>query len=226
VHSVGLFNWAGRHPSGGSSGAGRWIVKDGKFGTYEYGAGYFEASGMPVMFLGSIPGADKMDETHQWSVGTTHVLVGDNVLKGFTFASDPKYPLTFKLVGGKGYVYLCGRGTVITKSGSTYRLGTDDSVAYWLPLLHSKDPLRAEGAAQALGYLATTPEHKDKALPELIEATRSPQIGVSFNATEALGRIGDSSAVPRLEEIQKEQSGAIIGAVAQECIEKIKKRFP
>jgi hypothetical protein len=44
--------------------------------------------------------------------GVEHVIQGKLTLLGHTFESDQAYPLTFKLVKERGYVYLCGRGGI------------------------------------------------------------------------------------------------------------------
>lgn len=204
-----------RWPAGNTSGAGRWMVKGGKFETPD--AAYYKADSQPAIFFGEFPGRE---ETIQWSPETTHILVGKNVLKGVSFDSDPNYPLTFRLVDGKGYVYLCGRGTVTAENGQTYRLGYTDSVDMWLPLLQSDDSLRAEAAAQALGYLATSSELKEKVVPELVAAARRTEFGVYWNASEALGRLGDARGLPVLEELKAK--GGYIGRLAEESISKIK----
>ena len=202
------YHWPSYHlPGGGDSGAGRWTVQDGKFSTA--GAAFFQANN--AAFIGADPGRDEILE---WSTNTTHVLIGTNKLKGFIFNSDPKYPLTFRLLDGKGYVYLCGRGTVTTKDGKMTRLGFDDSVDAWLPFIHSDDEMRAEAAAQSLGYLANTAELKDKAVPVLIDAARSKKSFVYWYACEALGRLGDNRALDVLREL--EPKGKMIGALAIE----------
>ena len=206
------FHW----PGGGSSGAGRWIVKEGKFDTPS--AAYYSKDRGPAMFMGTLP--DDFEETLQWSPNTSHILIGKNVLKGVTFDSDPNYPLTFRLFVVKGYIYVCGRGTVTTKNGKSYRLGFTDTVDMWLPLLHSDDKLLAEASAQALGYLAINPELKEKVIPDLVTAAKSQQFGVYWNACEALGRLGDARALPVLEELKLKKG--YIGRLADESIKKIK----
>ena len=87
-----------RWPTGLSSGAGRWMVKDGKFETP--GAAYYKEDKAPAIFMGKLP--EDREETLQWSPNTTHVLIGRNILKGVSFDSDHDYPLTFRLIQGKG----------------------------------------------------------------------------------------------------------------------------
>lgn len=60
--------------------------------------------------------------------GAEHVFTGQTNpvhLGSYTFKSDPQYPLVFKVerVLGKGYYYVCGRGTVTKKGEKPIRLG-------------------------------------------------------------------------------------------------------
>jgi len=131
--------------------------------------------------------------------GSTHVFVGkcENFV-GYVFDGDAEYPLTFKKVQDRGYVHLCGRGTIATTAGQLQRLGYGESATDWVPRLRSGDQLRREGAAQALGYLATTKENADRAVPALIAAVADGAKEVRRNAAEALGRIGDPRAIEAL----------------------------
>ena len=142
--------------------------------------------------------------------GVEHVIQGKLTLVGHTFESDQAYPLTFRFVKGgyfvkeRGYVYLCGRGTVTTPDGKIHRLGYDDTVDTWLPRLESEDLLDREGAAQALGYLTKT-EEKRKAVPALIEALNDKAMEVQRNAAEALGRLQDERATEALVPLLKDR---------------------
>ena len=136
--------------------------------------------------------------------GVEHVIQGKLTLVGHTFESDDAYPLTFKLVKERGYVYLCGRGTVTTPDGKIHRLGYDDTVDTWLPRLKSEDLLDREGAAQALGWLAKEKE-KDKVGPALIEALKDKAMEVRRNAAEALGRLQDERATEALVPLLKDR---------------------
>lgn len=204
-----------RWPGGGTSGAGRWIIKDGKFETP--GAAYYEEDEAPAIFMGKLP--DNRYETLQWSPNTTHVLIGRNILKGVSFDSDPDYPLTFRLIQGKGYVYMCGSGTVTLEDHTVLRLGKDDTSETWLPVLRSEDIFLAEAAAQALGYLTKTMESKDQVVPALITALDSRNFGVRWNSIEALGRIGDSRALTPF--LALSESGGFLGRLVDESIGRI-----
>lgn len=159
-----------------------------------------------------------------WFAGAVHVYPGEISFSGYTFKGNPSYPLTFKLVKNVGFVYLCGRGTVISDSGETHHFGEEDTVETWLPRLNSEDPLDREGAAQALGWLAITDEEKNRVVPVLIEALKDKVMEVRRNAAEALGRIGDVRAIDPLlaltdEAIEKDEW---VREVAAEALNKIK----
>jgi len=157
----------------------------------------------------------KMDIGHSqtfvmlWFDGAEHVLQGKvNLWKsGATAESDPSYPLTFKVrKESKGYVYVCGRGTVTTKAGEVQRLGYDDTVDTWLPRLKSDNQLDREGAAEALGWLTQTKEDFDKACPALIDALKDQAMEVRRDAAESLGRIGDERAIDGLTTLTNEET--------------------
>ena len=157
--------------------------------------------------------------------GIEHVIRGKLTLLGHTFKSDSAYPLTFKLLKGRGYVYLCGRGTVTTPDGKTHRLGYEDTVDTWLPRLKSEDLLDREGAAQALGYLANT-EEKDKAVPALIETLKDDAMEVRRNAAEALGRLRDERATEALLPLLKDSEAEWwVADVAAESLCRIGKKL-
>src|ERR1035441_10174036 len=103
-----------------------------------------------------------------WCLGAEQVFQGKyDAGSGLVFDSDKNYRLTFKLLKDKGLVYMCGRGTVTTPDGKATRLGYDDTVSTWLPLLASKDTLQREAASQALGDLTRTVQEKDLVVPKL-----------------------------------------------------------
>lgn len=155
-----------------------------------------------------------------WYAGAEHVLHGKITLEGYTFESDPRYPLTFKLIRDVGYAYLCGRGTVTDQAGTSHRLGYEDTVDTWLPRLTSEDQLDREGAAQALGRLATTDQDKDKVVPALIEALKDEAMQVRRNAAESLGLLKDQRAVEPLREALFDTSKWVTEVVA-EALEQI-----
>lgn len=124
--------------------------------------------------------------------GATHLYTSKvSPWAGYSFAGDQDYPLTFKKVGGVGYVYICGRGTVTARAGETVDLGSGHTVDTWLPLVTSEDQLAREGAAQALGYLTVREADKAKTIRALGALLRDGAMEVRRNAAEALGRIGD-----------------------------------
>jgi len=145
-----------------------------------------------------------------WSPGAVHQYSDTVRTASYTFNSDSDYPLTFKVVKGKGYAYLCGRGTVKNKTGKIIRLGYGDTTATWLKLLASGDVFAREAATQALGFLAKTSKERDLVVPSLVKALEDPARDVRRNAAEALGRLADPSATDALtshtlESVEKDQ---------------------
>lgn len=158
--------------------------------------------------------------------GVEHVIRGKLTLVGHTFESDQAYPLTFKLIKERGYVYLCGRGTVTTPDGKTHSLDYDDTVDTWLPYLKSEDLLDRESAAQALGWLAKTKKEKDKAVPALIEVLNDKTMEVRRNAAEALGRLRDELATEALVPLLKDREAEWwVADVAAESLCRIGKKL-
>lgn len=138
--------------------------------------------------------------TLSWA-GAEHILLGTITLKGFTFESDPSFPLHFKLVQNKGYVYLCGRGTVTTPQGKNLSLGESQGIGDFVRNLQTQDQLGREAAAEALGWLARAENERDEAVPALVEALKDDAMEVRRNAAAALGRIGDPRAREGLQGI-------------------------
>jgi hypothetical protein len=131
--------------------------------------------------------------TLSWA-GAEHILLGTVTLGGYTFESDPSFPLHFKLVRDVGYVYLCGRGTVTTKKGGKHTLGQNQELLRFIDDLKAEEQLSREAAAESLGWLAVTREDIDQALPALLSALKDDAMEVRRNAAAALGRIGDPRA--------------------------------
>ena len=157
--------------------------------------------------------------------GVEHVIRGKLTLVGHTFESDDAYPLTLKFIKERGYVYLCGRGTVTMPDGKTHRLGYNDTVDTWLPRLKSEDLLDREGAAQALGYLTKT-EEKRKVVPALIGALKDKAMEVRRNAAEALGRLQDERATEALVPLLKDREAEWwVADVAAESLCRIGKKL-
>jgi len=153
-----------------------------------------------------------------WTENSRHIIMGKMSIEGYLIESDSEYPLVFKIVKDKGYTYLCGRGTITDKDGKTYKLGYNDTVDKWLPLLKSDDQLDREGATQALGWLAKTKEDKDKAVPALISALSDNAMEVRRDSAESLGRIGDLRAKETLEKIAKDDKDDWVREVAEESL--------
>lgn len=142
---------------------------------------------------------------------------------GYTFESDSAYPLTFKVIADTGYVRICGRGTITSKQGKTYRVGYDETVDCWLPLLKSRNQLTREGATRALGWLADRDVDTDEVLPALIEAIKDEAVAVRRNAVESLGRIGDLRATEQLKEALVEEQDQKVKNVIEEALRNLKK---
>jgi hypothetical protein len=126
--------------------------------------------------------------------GAEHILLGAVSFGGFTFDSDPSFPLHFKLVQDVGYVYLCGRGTVTTPEGRKHSLGEVQSIDDLVLDLAVEDQLTREAASEALGWLAKAESEIDVAVPALIKALKDDAMEVKRDAAEALGRMGDVRA--------------------------------
>ncbi|MDY6988641.1 MAG: HEAT repeat domain-containing protein [Thermodesulfobacteriota bacterium] len=131
--------------------------------------------------------------------GAEHILLGNVFFEAMTFDSDPSFPMHFKLVQDVGYVYLCGRGTVVIPGGRKYLLGYDDSVSDFIGALKAQDQLAREAASEALGWLAKTKGDKDRAVSALMEATKDEAMEVRRNAAASLGKIGDLRAKEALK---------------------------
>ena len=126
--------------------------------------------------------------------GAEHILLGTVSFAGFTFDSDPSFPLHFKLVQDVGYVHLCGRGTVTAPEGWKYSLEQVREISDFVRDLSAEDQLAREAAAEALGWLAKTKSEIDKAVPALVDALKDDAMEVRRNAAASLGKIGDIRA--------------------------------
>jgi hypothetical protein len=151
--------------------------------------------------------------TLSWA-GAEHILLGTVSFKGFTFESDATFPLHFKLVQARGYVYLCGRGTVTTPEGKTLSLGGTREVSDFISDLQAPQQLAREAATEALGWLVDTEEERDAAVPALMEALKDEALEVRRNAAAALGRIGDPRAREGLEAALQDQDRWVRDVVA------------
>jgi len=153
-----------------------------------------------------------------WTEGSDHIIIGKVEFYGYQLASDPEYPLVFKMIKDSGYTYIYGRGTVITTDGKIQRLGYEDTVDTWLPRLKSDDQLDREAAVQALGWLTKAKEDNDKVMPALIKALEDNSIEVRRDVAETFGRISDSRVIELLNRVAKEDKDAGIRNVAEESL--------
>lgn len=131
------------------------------------------------------------------------------------FDSNPDYPLTFKLIKDKGFVYLCGRGEITVPDQEAIRIGFEDTIETWLPRVKSADQIVREGAVQALGMLARSDQDKEKVTPVIIEVLKDEAWSVRRNAAEALGRIGGRRAIERLNALLESEENGQVKAVAK-----------
>lgn len=135
-----------------------------------------------------------------WFAGAEHQVEGTIQMNGHTFVSDPNYPLTFKVVKGKGYVCICGRGDVVRLGGDSVQLGAGDTVPMWITRTGSPDVLTREAAAEALGWLAQQEQSARKQGIEALSALlKDASFEVRRNAIESLVRLGAASELPAIE---------------------------
>lgn len=165
----------------------------------------------------SVPFVGNLD-----SVGAEFIFTDEVSLLGTKFKADPNIPLGFKLVKQKGLVYLFGKGTVVTKDGKVHRLGYADTIEIWLARIKSADQLDREGATQALSWLVKTKEEKEKVVPALAKALKDKAMEVRRNAAEALGRVGDPSAISALNSLIEGDKNEWVRSVAKESLAIIK----
>ncbi|MFW6114124.1 MAG: HEAT repeat domain-containing protein [bacterium] len=135
-----------------------------------------------------------------WFNGAEHQLEGTLQLNGYTFVSDPNYPLTFKVVQGKGYVCICGRGKVVRPGGEPVQVGAGETVSMWIARIASPDVLTREAAAEALGWLARQEQSaKKQAIEALSASLKDTSFEVRRNAIESLVRLGAASELSAIE---------------------------
>jgi hypothetical protein len=156
-----------------------------------------------------------------WSAGAEHQYIGHVNLTKWDINSDKNYPLTFKVVKDRGYVRLCGKGTIARMAGQARSVGKYDTVKLWVKEATSADQLRREGAAQALGYLAAeaSTEEKGSAVAVLSALLSDPVYEVRRNATEALGKIGGAVAVSELKRIAEKDPNEDVKQCAKWALE-------
>lgn len=128
----------------------------------------------------------------EWFDGAVHIFTGKATINQYEFQGEMDYPLTFKVAKGRGYVHICGKGTVTPKGQQTKKLGDKEIISYWLKLSTSEDELIREGCAQALGYLVlmASPEEKKEATNILRSFLTDKSYEVRRNAIEGIVRIG------------------------------------
>lgn len=126
----------------------------------------------------------------EWSLvgirfpGITHSISGllkNWGAKGYVFKGDPTYPLHFKAVKGRGYVYLCGRGQVTEPDGKRHELGAGQTAETLLPMLNSTDSLDRESAARGLAYLGDS--RCAEAVKRRLETEKSDAVKVALEQT-------------------------------------------
>jgi HEAT repeat protein len=113
----------------------------------------------------------------------------------------------------------------ITAMHAIGRIGHPSAVDLLLPYLQSKKPYER---AWALGALGQT--HSPRVFEILVPALDDESAEIKETAILALGEIGDTRALPKLEQIAKsdttqvENYGLTIGHVAKDAIKKIRKK--
>ena len=162
--------------------------------------------------------------TLSWS-GAEHILLGTVSFAGFTFESDPSFPLHFKLVQDVGYVHLCGRGTITAPEGRKYYLEQVREIDNLVRDLSAEDQLAREAAAEALGWLAKTESEIDKAVPALVDALKDDAMEVRRNSAASLGKIGDIRAQEGLRAALKDKDEWVCEVVA-DALKKVEGNLP
>jgi HEAT repeat protein len=150
--------------------------------------------------------------------GAEHAYLGDVRVGSYLFKSDSTYPLTFQVVKDQGYVYLCGRGSVQRAGAAAQALGQKQIATDWLDALRNGSATQKQGAAIAMGW------YRDRrVVPDLIQAIKDTSSWkIRRNAAEALGRIGDATAVEALTTAISDEN-QWIGAVALEALGRLGK---
>jgi hypothetical protein len=81
------------------------------------------------------------------------VCVSNQPLNGWrVVSSNPRFPLTFGVVRGKGYVYMYGEGVIEDTQGQPHKFGPIP-LESWIAALGSPDPFLRQSAALAIGWL-------------------------------------------------------------------------
>jgi|GEM_PF-4010896 len=146
------------------------------------------------------------------------ISIGENQIH-----SDSTFPALFKLIEGRGLLYLSGRATVTLRDGTTRRLGEKHTLKDFLSCIESRNELYREAAAWALGWIPKTPEDRARSLPALVKALSDPSFEVRLIAAESLGRIGDVSVVSALKQAKRDEKDDWVREVVEESITNIEK---
>ncbi len=126
-----------------------------------------------------------------------------NRLAGWTVVrSNPAFPLTFKLIKGRGYIHMCGEGTIKDPDGKVHNLGPG-SLDEWIRGLRNADSTVREGSALALGWVG---KGKKSVIQALLEALKDQAPLARRSAIEALGRLADPSALDSLNSLKVDHS--------------------
>ena len=128
-----------------------------------------------------------------WAPGAEHIIECHVQAGGYEFRPGDGQALVFKVTQERGYVYMCGTGTVTTAAGAMHELGSDLPFESWVDGLKADDPLTREAAAQALGWLGDR-----RAVAHLVAALADDSREVRRDAAEALARLREPSSVPAL----------------------------
>ncbi len=154
--------------------------------------------------------------------GGEHILHGSGRIFSFRFSSEESYPLTFKFVSGRGYLYMCGKGTLTTPAGKEISLGAGDKIDEWPRFLTDEDQIMRERASQALGYLTSCKDTNKAAVLKALSAAllTDAAMEVRRNCAQALGRIGDKTALDALNKVRPEEH-EWVRTVVQEAVSRL-----
>ncbi len=154
--------------------------------------------------------------------GSEVQVAGEVKLATLKIKGDPEYPLSFKLMRGRGFVRLFGRGVIQDETGKTWKTGENDSVKAFSELLRSKNSVEREIAAGALGWLAKRQDDKDAIIPLLRTALSDGTPEVRRNAVEALGRLNGRSARVDIESLLQDPDDWV-KALARQVVDEFAK---
>jgi hypothetical protein len=107
---------------------------------------FFEQAGKNKVYSG--PSVD-----NDWGAGAEHTIRGVVELRGWTFDSDSKNPLVFRLERGRGYVYKGGKGQVTSPRGEVYALEPGHESEPAARVSQGRHEMQAELAQQRLAMM-------------------------------------------------------------------------